>query len=243
MTEMYSFRVMAVEGKRLTLRVTVEYSGEPLIPDRTLAFRFVWEPWYDLCDGVTYRPPEDRPPEPGYGEVMPPQEARERGQRAPLTRVLAGQDMNDHDWCVENADRFIACVGVTDHVNYTESDGTADDSEYDPEAKPEATYTIIATDPAWIEHLTPGMWWCTGGYAEDALPGREMYAWLTPTVASLVRGIDEDNALDRLPILADALEEAGCDDATILNHCRGASEHVRGCWALHLFQDAIRRMG
>lgn len=38
----------------------------------------------------------------------------------------------------------------------------------------------------------------------------------------------------RLAILADALEEAGCNNADILSHCRSAGPHVRGCWALDL---------
>jgi hypothetical protein len=38
----------------------------------------------------------------------------------------------------------------------------------------------------------------------------------------------------RLPILADALEDAGCNDADILNHCRSDGPHVRGCWAVDL---------
>src|SRR5207237_97344 len=38
----------------------------------------------------------------------------------------------------------------------------------------------------------------------------------------------------RLAILADALEEAGCTDAEILNHCRGPGPHVRGCWLVDL---------
>ena len=37
-----------------------------------------------------------------------------------------------------------------------------------------------------------------------------------------------------LPILADALEDAGCADAAILAHCRGPGEHVRGCWVVDL---------
>ena len=37
-------------------------------------------------------------------------------------------------------------------------------------------------------------------------------------------------ANDRLPVLADALMDAGCDNAPILNHCRGDGPHVRGCW-------------
>jgi hypothetical protein len=37
-----------------------------------------------------------------------------------------------------------------------------------------------------------------------------------------------------MPILADALEEAGCDNVDILAHCRGGGEHVRGCWVVDL---------
>ena len=37
-----------------------------------------------------------------------------------------------------------------------------------------------------------------------------------------------------LPILADALEEASCDNADILGHCRQSGDHVRGCWVLDL---------
>jgi hypothetical protein len=37
-----------------------------------------------------------------------------------------------------------------------------------------------------------------------------------------------------LPILADALEKAGCDDTDILGHCRGPGPHVRGCWVVDL---------
>jgi len=37
-----------------------------------------------------------------------------------------------------------------------------------------------------------------------------------------------------MPILADALQDAGCDNAGILNHCRGNGPHVRGCWVVDL---------
>jgi hypothetical protein len=56
--------------------------------------------------------------------------------------------------------------------------------------------------------------------------------WLTPDVRALAAALYEDRAFDRLPILADALEEAGCTDATILEHLRGPGPHARGCWAL-----------
>ncbi len=59
-------------------------------------------------------------------------------------------------------------------------------------------------------------------------------AWLTSTAVSLAQTIYADRAFDRLPILADALEDAGCDSADLLAHLRGDGPHVRGCWALDL---------
>jgi hypothetical protein len=58
--------------------------------------------------------------------------------------------------------------------------------------------------------------------------------WTTSTVTALAQAIYDDRAFDRLPILADALEDAGCTDADILAHCRGGGEHVRGCWVVDL---------
>jgi hypothetical protein len=58
--------------------------------------------------------------------------------------------------------------------------------------------------------------------------------WNDNTIARLAYAIYDEYAFDRLPILADALEEAGCTDADILNHCRQPSEHVRGCWVVDL---------
>jgi hypothetical protein len=59
-------------------------------------------------------------------------------------------------------------------------------------------------------------------------------AWRTTDVLGLARGIDAERAFDRMPILADALQDAGCDDQRILDHCRGPSPHVRGCWVVDL---------
>lgn len=60
-------------------------------------------------------------------------------------------------------------------------------------------------------------------------------AWLTwndSTIPKLARSIYRERAFDRLPILADALEEAGCEDAEVLAHCRLPGEHVPGCWVV-----------
>jgi hypothetical protein len=48
----------------------------------------------------------------------------------------------------------------------------------------------------------------------------------------VAQAIDAWRAFGELPILADALEEAGCDDARILRHLRGKMEHTRNCWVL-----------
>jgi len=57
-------------------------------------------------------------------------------------------------------------------------------------------------------------------------------SWRSETTVSLATGIYAERAFDRLPILADALEEAGCDNVDVLNHCRGPGPHARGCWVV-----------
>jgi hypothetical protein len=59
-------------------------------------------------------------------------------------------------------------------------------------------------------------------------------AWDGGTIPGIAQGIYEEAAYNRLPILADALEDAGCADADILDHCRGGGPHVRGCWVVDL---------
>jgi hypothetical protein len=59
-------------------------------------------------------------------------------------------------------------------------------------------------------------------------------AWNDGTVPKLAQAIYDERTFDRMSILADALEEAGCTDADVLAHCRGAGPHVRGCWVVDL---------
>lgn len=58
--------------------------------------------------------------------------------------------------------------------------------------------------------------------------------WATSTVLRLAEAIYADRAFDRLPILADALEDVGCDNADLLAHCRRPGPHARGCWVVDL---------
>jgi hypothetical protein len=66
-------------------------------------------------------------------------------------------------------------------------------------------------------------------------------AWRTSTVTALATAAYEERTLpagtfdsDRLAVLADALEDAGSDNADLLSHLRGSGPHVRGCWVVDL---------
>ena len=65
-------------------------------------------------------------------------------------------------------------------------------------------------------------------------------SWLASadgTIPRIAEAVYEMRAFEQLPILADALEDLGCDNADILNHCRSSGPHVRGCWVLDLLLE------
>ncbi len=57
-------------------------------------------------------------------------------------------------------------------------------------------------------------------------------SWRTSTAISLAAQMYESRDFSAMPILADALQDAGCDSADVLSHCRGPGPHVRGCWVV-----------
>ena len=60
-------------------------------------------------------------------------------------------------------------------------------------------------------------------------------SWRTDTVLALAAQMYESCDFSAMPILADALQDAGCDNDDVLSHCRDASlNHVRGCWVVDL---------
>jgi ATP-dependent Clp protease ATP-binding subunit ClpA len=71
--------------------------------------------------------------------------------------------------------------------------------------------------------------WCT-----RPLPDPSWLTWNHGSVATIARAIGEEYRWGDLPILADALEEAGCKDQELLNHCREPGDHGGGCWAVAL---------
>jgi hypothetical protein len=62
-------------------------------------------------------------------------------------------------------------------------------------------------------------------------------AWLARDdgiVLKLAQALYRERRFGDLPVLADALEEAGCTEEAVLTHCRGGGEHVPGCWVVDL---------
>jgi hypothetical protein len=84
--------------------------------------------------------------------------------------------------------------------------------------------------PDWYGGAAAGLLRCVFG--NPFRPVRFDASWRTEAVTGLASGIYEDQAFDRLPVLADALEDAGCADRHVLGHCRGGGTHVRGCWVV-----------
>ena len=113
-------------------------------------------------------------------------------------------------------------------------------------SQPDAVNTYLGS----VVGLMPGEPTSLGAatWRDDAELIREIYgnpfslpfvdpAWLTwgdATIVKIAQTIYAGRRFDAMPILADALEEAGCSDAAILTHCREKREHVRGCWVLDL---------
>jgi hypothetical protein len=186
-------------------------------PSRTLALGFLLETTTDLeieRDGVL--------------EAQPPGLL----QSSPLGQELAGACGVGDPWIAAHVERFISCVGMTDRRN-----GLKDPTGF---RTPSATYHIATTDPRWLVHLGPGMEWDSMAYELDHADGERLVvdpSWRTRDVMGVAAGIDAERAFDRLPILADALQDAGCEDARLLDHCRGPGPHVHCCWALDSLLD------
>jgi hypothetical protein len=71
-------------------------------------------------------------------------------------------------------------------------------------------------------------------YRPPSSPDPDLLAWNNGVVLNLAQAIYAERMFDQLPILADALEEAGCTDGEMLAHCRQSGPHTRGCWVVDL---------
>ena len=75
---------------------------------------------------------------------------------------------------------------------------------------------------------------CRDVFENPWRPRRVRPAWRTADVLALAGAMYESRDFGAMPILADALQDAGCDDEEVLSHCREDREHVRGCWVVDL---------
>ena len=108
-----------------------------------------------------------------------------------------------------------------------------------------ATCWPLSTDPSGIEPdeaagVGSRLEWAqiVGGFADfvhaartDTVPKVDVIRAVQESITSTMY---EDRDFAAMPILADALEEAGCDNPNILSHCREPGVHVRGCWVVDL---------
>jgi hypothetical protein len=123
-------------------------------------------------------------------------------------------------WCAaETSPHFCAREAAADAVAATVCD--PDDPEAEEAAQAALLHDIfgnpfraVALAPSWL-------------------------AWNDRAVLKLAQAIYNDRRFGDLRILADALEDAGCDNAEILAHCRSGGEHVRGCWVVDLLLNKI----
>jgi hypothetical protein len=149
-----------------------------------------------------------------------------------------------HRWCEAVAVLIATRTGNTDggdavwHINRATNRRSIDrkmaELLRDIVGNPYRAMSLVRPHPEW---LTPKVL--------EAIPAWPEFderwfnpAWLTSDVLALARGIYAEKAFDRMPILADALQDAGCDNEQVLNHCRYAKQvHVRGCWVVDLLLE------
>lgn len=94
----------------------------------------------------------------------------------------------------------------------------------DPDARIRDLATcVFGPPPVPRPTVAPAM---TGG------PGAFDPNWRTSPVLGIAAAAYEDGRFDLLPILADAFQDAGCEDAPLLTHCRADVVHARGCWVV-----------
>jgi hypothetical protein len=136
-------------------------------------------------------------------------------------------------WAVMNPTRTSAFLSVVEHAANAASEGGR------RRERPPAGWPGYAAFIAEIREKLAAEAWAQCDLIRDIFrtPPAIDLAWLTPDVVALAATIYDQRSFDRMPVLVDALEEAGCRNSDILDHCRSGSQHVRGCWLL----DALLR--
>ncbi|VTR94890.1 Uncharacterized protein OS=Sorangium cellulosum (strain So ce56) GN=sce5710 PE=4 SV=1 [Gemmata massiliana] len=133
----------------------------------------------------------------------------------PTTRGLDGElaAYGDRSSALAARQRLAARQCVVSRVSSSKL-SSGEDEELDPQFRPAILLRDIFGNPFRPVAFSP--------------------AWRTSIVVALAAQMYESRDFSTMPILADALQDAGCDNADMLDHCRGPGPHVRGCWVVDL---------
>jgi hypothetical protein len=148
-------------------------------------------------------------------------------------------------------EEFEASLDEPEGANYAIADDMIEPLRHDADHTPEHLVRLFEVLPALfgLQPTPDGYRWAADAIGIGRELGRiihEIYGnpfrpvsfsaeWRTTDVLLLAQGIYAERAFDRMPILADALQDAGCDTDDLLSHLRDMNAtHVRGCWALDL---------
>ena len=174
------------------------------------------------------------------------------GRDGELARVIKGANQlldNWRDWNgvqhrdARHAIAHAAFMSLRDKPQEVFTGGAGDAAEYCTQMIVDAATLLLGGTAEGLELYGPELESQTrraiAGILRDIFgnPFRPVAidsSWLTSSVTGLAQTIYGERAFNHLPILADALEDAGCTNADILNHCRQPGDHARGCWALDL---------
>ncbi len=185
--------------------------------------------------------------------LMPDDDAR---RLVTLAERRADGLLEDSDWLqavFETVDPYVgneaardlaggATFGVLMHLHRTEHDSILHLAKSVVEARAFLAYhgghpTSVSLDD-WMRQAVEGeakavcdLFRCVCG--NPFRPVELNPSWLTSTVRALAAGIDSQRDFERMPILADALQDAGCESEAVLRHCRDPRHvHAHGCWVV-----------
>jgi hypothetical protein len=148
-------------------------------------------------------------------------------RRAAVKAAMGDADTTPAAACVGATSAYEAAVRTADHATIAVA------KEHYPEL-----YESGERTPEWFEILgREGIAQCAlirDIFGNPFQPVAFSPEWRTDTAVTLARQMYDSRDFSALPIFADALQDAGCDNAAILDHCRGPGPHVRGCWVVDL---------
>jgi hypothetical protein len=183
--------------------------------------------------------------------TSPAPQLPQTGRDGELARIIRGAwQLLDEWWdgskykTARHAIAHAAYLSLRDQPGRVFTGGAGDAAEYCAQAIEHAATLLLGRTPEGVELDGPE----TEGEIQRAIANilRDIFGnpfrpvqvnaqrltWNGGTVTLIAQEIYEQRVFGSLPILADALEDAGCSDVAILDHCRCPDNHVRGCWLL-----------